>query len=186
MPYFLWKSLDSNRLLCHTDPYCMAYFGGIFFANMGGGGVVRIILQLLAAFRGGPSHPDHPLSVHHARACCRGGCGILASQGCPSELAGSGPIPKKSDLVNFLWAAANGGVTNGGLRGVWPPFLEIGRIGLFRPFSAFFALFRRVQRAPGKSRKRRKKAPFPQISSDLLKPPSLKPPFAALQFRGPD
>ena len=38
MPYFLLKSLDSNRLLCHTDPLCMAYFGGIFFANMGGGG----------------------------------------------------------------------------------------------------------------------------------------------------
>ena len=27
------------------------------------------------------------------------------------------------------WAAASWGVTNGGLRGVWPPFLEI---GLFR------------------------------------------------------
>ena len=52
------------------------------------------------------------------------------------------------------WAAANGG-----LRGVWPSFLEI---GLFWPFSA-----------PAKSRKRKKKGPFPQISSDLLKPPSL-------------
>ena len=29
-----------------------------------------------------------------------------------------------SNVIN--WAAANGGVTNGGLRGVWPPFLEIG------------------------------------------------------------
>ena len=38
----------------------------------------------------------------------------------------------------FDWAAANGGVTNGGLRGVWPPFLEIGRN---RPFSPFFCLF---------------------------------------------
>ena len=36
------------------------------------------------------------------------------------------------------WAAANGGVTNGGLRGVWPPFPKIGRN---RPFSAFFCLF---------------------------------------------
>ena len=50
-----------------------------------------------------------------------------------------------------------------------------------RPKSAFFALFRRVRRAPGKSRKRRRRAFFPQISSELLKPPSLKPPFAALQ-----
>ena len=24
--------------LCHTDPHCMAYFGGIYFVNMGGGG----------------------------------------------------------------------------------------------------------------------------------------------------
>ena len=31
------------------------------------------------------------------------------------------------------------GVTNRGLRGVWPPFLEI---GLLRPFSSFFCLFR--------------------------------------------
>ena len=38
----------------------------------------------------------------------------------------------------FLWAAANGGVTNGGLRRVWPPFLEIGRN---RPFSPFFCPF---------------------------------------------
>ena len=38
MLYFLWKSLDFNRLLCHTDPHCMADFGGIFFANMAVGG----------------------------------------------------------------------------------------------------------------------------------------------------
>ena len=29
-------------LLCHTDPHCMAYFRGMFFANMKGG-VVRIV-----------------------------------------------------------------------------------------------------------------------------------------------
>ena len=51
--------------------------------------------------------------------------------------------------MNFLaflqaihWAAANGSVTNGGLRGVWPRFLENSEISLFGPFSAFFALFR--------------------------------------------
>ena len=71
------------------------------------------------------------------------------------------------------WAGTNEGVTNGSLRGVWPPFLEIGLVSLFRPFSDFFDLFRRVWRAPGKSRKSRKK-PF---SSDLLKPPSLTPPI---------
>ena len=35
------------------------------------------------------------------------------------------------------WAAAHGGVTNGGLRGVWPPFLEIGLFRPFLPFSPF-------------------------------------------------
>ena len=42
--------------------------------------------------------------------------------------------------------------------------------------SAFFALFQKAQRAPGKSRKQRKKGLFPHMSSDLLKPPSPKPP----------
>ena len=55
------------------------------------------------------------------------------------------------------------------------PSWKSAEIGLFRPFSAFFALFRRVRRAPGKSRKRRKKAFFlryPQIclSLHLLNP----------------
>ena len=36
------------------------------------------------------------------------------------------------------WAAANGCVTNGILRGVRPPFLEIGQN---RPFSPFFCIF---------------------------------------------
>ena len=50
------------------------------------------------------------------------------------------------------------------------PSRKSAEIGLFRPFSAFLgrnALFRRVRRAPGKSRKRRKKAFFlryPRIS----------------------
>ena len=33
MPHFLFKGL-----LCHADPHCTAYFGGILFADMGGGG----------------------------------------------------------------------------------------------------------------------------------------------------
>ena len=79
------------------------------------------------------------------------------------------------------WAAANGGVTNGGLRGVWPPFPEIGRN---RPFSPFFCLFRPFPdcaKSTWKIQKTEEKGLFPQISSDFLKPPSLKPPFAALQ-----
>ena len=36
-------------------------------------------------------------------------------------------VSKKCVKESLFWAAANGGVTNGGLRGVWPPFLEIGR-----------------------------------------------------------
>ena len=74
-------------------------------------------------------------------------------------------------------AAAIGGVTNGGLRGVWPPFLKIGRN---RPFSPFFCLFRPFPEGAkstwGKSRKRRKKAfllRYPQIclNPHLLNPP---------------
>ena len=79
------------------------------------------------------------------------------------------------------WAAANGGVTNGGLRGVWPPFLEIGRN---RPFSPFFCLFRPFSegaKSTWEIQKTEEKGLFPQISSDFLKPPSLKPLFAALQ-----
>ena len=87
--------------------------------------------------------------------------------------------------LGLIWAAANGGVTNGGLRGVWPPFLEIGRN---RPFSPFFCLFRPFPegaKTAWEIQKTEEKGLFPQISSDLLKPPSLKPPFAALQLIEP-
>ena len=76
--------------------------------------------------------------------------------------------------LTLPWAAANGG-----LRGFWPPFPEI---GLFPPFSALFALFQTAQTAPGKSRKRRKKAFFLRYPLICLEPPSLKPPFVALQL----
>ena len=88
---------------------------------------------------------------------------------------------EKSSKNSGNWAAANGGVTNGGLRGVWPPFLGIGRN---RPFSPFFCLFRPFPegtKSAWEIQKTEEKGLFPQISSDLLKPPSLKPPFAALQ-----
>ena len=62
------------------------------------------------------------------------------------------------------------------------PSWKSAEIGQNRPFSAFFALFRRVPRAPGKSRKRRKKAFFLRYPRISLNPPSLKPPFAALQL----
>ena len=79
------------------------------------------------------------------------------------------------------WAAANGGVTNAGLRGVWLPFQEIGRN---RPFSPFFCLFRPFPEGPKSTweiQKTEEKGLFPQISSDSLKSPSLKLPFAAPQ-----
>ena len=47
--------------------------------------------------------------------------------------------------------------------------------GRFRPFSAFFAVFRRVQRAPGKFRKRRKKAFFLRYPQICLNPHLLNP-----------
>ena len=55
------------------------------------------------------------------------------------------------------------------------PSWKSAKIGLFRPFSAFFALFRWVQRAPGKSRKRRKKAFFLRYPQICLNPHLLNP-----------
>ena len=85
-------------------------------------------------------------------------------------------------LSTLFWVAANGGVTNGGLRGVWPPFPEIGRN---RPFPPFFCLFRPFPeglKSTWKIQETEEKGLFPQISSDFLRPPSLKPPFVALQL----
>ena len=61
------------------------------------------------------------------------------------------------------------------------PSWKSAEIGLFRPCSAFFALLRRVRRAPRKSWKRRKKAFLLRYPQVCLNPLSLKPPFAALQ-----
>ena len=74
------------------------------------------------------------------------------------------------------WAAANGGVTNGGLRGVWPPFPEIGRNRSFSPFFCLFRPFPEGAKGTWEIQKTEEKGLFPQISSDFLKPP-----FAALQ-----
>ena len=72
------------------------------------------------------------------------------------------------------WSAGNGGVTNGGLRGVWPPVLV--EIGLFHPFLCLFAP-PPPPKSTWKIQKTEEKGLFPQISSVLLKPPSLKPLF---------
>ena len=89
--------------------------------------------------------------------------------------AQSPEIPQK--LECHKW----GGVTNGGLRGVWPPVLQIGRNRPFSPFFCLFCHFPEGKKATWKIQKTEEKGLFPQISSDFLKPPSLKPPFAALQ-----
>ena len=122
-------------------------------------------------------------SCGHTKLCkhARSGClrALYRAQCSHLFKVGSSGLPAQSLPNN--WAAANGGVTNGGLRGVWPPFPEIGRN---RPFSPFFCLFRRFPegaKSTWKIQKTEEKGLFPQISSDLLKPPSLKPPFAALQ-----
>ena len=82
-------------------------------------------------------------------------------------LEGQAPANAKHPKTQILrtWAAVTGGVTNGGLRGVWPPVQEI---GLFRPFQPFAEA--------SNSTWKRKKGLFPWISLVLLKPPSLKRP----------
>ena len=96
----------------------------------------------------------------------------------PHSSSGNLLLPKRPSsgtskllLFSLAWAAANGGVTNGGLRVVWPCSLEISRN---RPKSPFFCLFRPFPEGAKSSRKIQKteeKGLFPQISSDLLKPP---------------
>ena len=57
------------------------------------------------------------------------------------------------------------------------PSWKLAEFGLFRPFSAFFTLFRRVRGAPGKSRKQRKKAFFLRYPRISLNPHLLNPHF---------
>ena len=106
--------------------------------------------------------------------------------GFSKQLFGSSREGTKLDWTCFkrflwtylIWAAANGGVTNGGLRGVWLPFLEIGRN---RPFSPFFCLFRPFPEGAKSTwdPENEGKGPFSSDILRLLEPPSLKPPFAA-------
>ena len=64
------------------------------------------------------------------------------------------------------------------------PSWKSAEIGLFRPFSAFFALFRRVRRAPGKSRKRKKRAFFLRYPQICLNPHLLNPHLRHATGRG--
>ena len=69
-------------------------------------------------------------------------------------------------LREHIWAAVNGDVANGGLRGVWPPFLEIGLFRrLFRPFSDNFRPFPEGLQSTWEIQKTQRKRPF---SSDVL------------------
>ena len=73
----------------------------------------------------------------------------------------SGP----SLVCNKHWSAANGGVTNGGLRGVWPPCPGN------RPKSAFFALFlpfSAFSGGPGQHLKNPENGGKRPFSSDIL------------------
>ena len=61
-------------------------------------------------------------------------------------------------------------------------YLAALEIGQNRPFSPFFCLFHPFpegEKSTWEIQKTKEKGLFLQISSDLLKPPSLKPPFAA-------
>ena len=92
------------------------------------------------------------------------------------EATSLGEVVSSRELTS--WAAANVGVTDEGLRGIWPPFLEI------IVFQAFFLPFwpfsgGREEHVGNPTKKRRIKAVFlryPQIS---LSPHLLSPPFCS-------
>ena len=68
------------------------------------------------------------------------------------------------------------GCNKWGLKGcLGHPSWKSAEIGLFHPFSALFALFRRARTAPGKPRKRRKKAFFLRYPRTCLNPHLLNP-----------
>ena len=86
------------------------------------------------------------------------------------------PLPPLQQGELFIWSAANGGVTNGGLRGVTRVSGLLSWKSAEIDLSAFFCLFRPFPEGPDstwKIQKAEEKGLFPQISSDLLKPPSL-------------
>ena len=69
---FFWLlSLHLNRLLCHTDPHCMAYFGGIFFANMGGGGGQNYFHCCFIDISGKPDLPEEAPKLPSAQESYR-------------------------------------------------------------------------------------------------------------------
>ena len=79
-------------------------------------------------------------------------------------------------LREEIWAAANGGVTNWGLKGCLAALPgnrpNSAKIALFLPFLFFCG---GCQRAPGKCRKRRKKAFFLRYPRIILNPHLLNP-----------
>ena len=99
----------------------------------------------------------------------------------------AGPSGPKCQKILENWSAANGGVTNGGLRGVWPPVLEIGRN---RPFSPFFLPFSPFSGGPeehlGNRGYLRRKAFFLSLPRISLNPHLLNPHLRHPKKMSPD
>ena len=85
-----------------------------------------------------------------------------------SELPTSTTFPRD-------WAAANGGVTDGGLRGVWPPFLEIGLFWSLSPFICLFRPFLEGPKSTWEIRKMQEKAFLLRYPPICLNPHVLNP-----------
>ena len=64
------------------------------------------------------------------------------------------------------------------------PSRKSAEIGLFPPFSGLFRPFPEGTKSTWEIQKTEEKGLFPQISSDLLKPPSLKPPICGAPTKG--
>ena len=76
------------------------------------------------------------------------------------------------------------GCNKWGFKGCLAALPGIGQNRPFPPFFCLFCPFPEGAKSTWEIQKTEEKGLFPQISSDLLKPPSLKPPFAALQQKG--
>ena len=92
------------------------------------------------------------------------------------------PRPHPNIPLDFYLGCRKWGCNKWGLKGCLAALPGNRPKSAFSPFFCLFLPFPEGAKSTWEIQKTEEKGLFPQISSDLLKPPSLKPPFAAPQF----